>query len=352
MTWPFSFPGIPSRVLFGSGTIAQVAQEMRHLGAQRAFVISTAGRVRQGAQLAEHLNGMLAGCYQGAAMHTPSDVTARALSNLAEVRGDCLVAIGGGSAIGLSKALALRTDLPQLVLPTTYAGSEATSVLGETTAGQKTIVRDARVLPETVIYDIDLTLDLPDRVTATSGFNAMAHAVEALYAQDRNPLISTLAVEAINLLVCGLPKLMRNPRDLQVRGEVLYAAWLCGMSLHAVGMSLHHKVCHVLGGAFRLPHAETHAVILPYSVRYNEAAVPDLLAPIADATRAKSAALGLYSLGQTLDVAHGLKAIGMPYGNLDRAAALVVEKPYWNPALVSYQPIRAMLEQAWHGAAP
>ncbi len=352
MIRPFNFSGLPSRVLFGSGTIANVAQEIRNLGGQRAFVISTAGRLQQASMLCVQLHGMLAGSFPGAVMHTPADVTERALEELTEVRGDCLVAIGGGSAIGLSKALALRTDLPQLVLPTTYAGSEATSILGETTAGQKTTLRDARVLPETVIYDVNLTLELPDQVTATSGLNAMAHAVEALYAQDRNPLISTLACRALDLLVAGLPELRRTPRDQQVRGDVLYAAWLCGLSLHSVGMSLHHKVCHVLGGAFQLPHAETHAVMLPYSVQYNEAAVPDLLAPLAYATQRQSAAQGLYALGQTLAIPRGLKAIGMAYDSLDRAASLITEKPYWNPTLVSYEPIRAMLEHAWHGTAP
>ncbi len=348
----FNFAGLPSRVLFGSGTIAQVAQEMRNLGGRSAFVISTAGRSQQALMLGEQLNGMLAGSFPGAAMHTPADVTAKALAKLTEVRGDCLVAIGGGSAIGLSKALALRTDLPQLVLPTTYAGSEATSILGETTAGQKTTLRDLRVLPETVIYDVDLTLDLPDWVTATSGLNAMAHAVEALYAQDRNPVISTLASQALNLLVTNLPELRRCPRDKQLRSDVLYAAWLCGLSLHSVGMSLHHKVCHVLGGAFQLPHAQTHAVMLAYSVQYNEAAVPDLLAPLAHATQCQSAARGLFALGQALAIPRGLKAIGMEYDNLDRAATLITEKPYWNPTPVCYEPIRAMLEHAWHGAAP
>ena len=186
-------------------------------------------------------------------MHTPVDATEKALAVVRERAADALVAVGGGSTTGLGKAIALRTDLPQIVLPTTYAGSEMTPILGETSGGAKTTQRSPKVLPEVVIYDVDLTLGLPPAVSATSGMNAIAHAVEALYAKDRNPVISMMAEEGISALARSLPRISADPHDREARSGALYGAWLCGTCLGAVGMALHHKLCHVLGGMFDLP---------------------------------------------------------------------------------------------------
>jgi alcohol dehydrogenase class IV len=182
--------------------------------------------------------------------------------------------VGGGSTTGLGKAIALATGLDQIVVPTTYAGSEMTPILGQTERGVKTTQRSPAILPEVVIYDVDLTLTLPPALTATSGLNAIAHAVEALYAQDRNPIVSLMAEEGIAALARSLPVLVDAASDLAARSDALYGAWLCGACLGAVGMALHHKLCHTLGGSFDLPHAETHAVVLPHAVAYNSAAAP------------------------------------------------------------------------------
>ena len=147
----------------------------------------------------------------------------------------------------------------------------------------KTTVRDASVLPEVVIYDSDLTLGLPVAMSVTSGFNAMAHAVEGLYAQDSNPVASLMALGGIRALKDALPRIVDAPRDPEARGAALYGSWLCGTVLGTVGMALHHKLCHTLGGSFDLPHAETHTVILPHSAAYNAAAAADALEPAARA---------------------------------------------------------------------
>ena len=228
----FVYEALPTRVVFGSGTIARIREEVERLGARRALVLSTPGR---GEGLANEVSSLLrdrsAGVHAGAVMHTPIDATEKALSVVRERAADALVAVGGGSTTGLGKALALRTDLPQVVVPTTYAGSEMTPILGETKDGAKTTQRTLKVLPEVVIYDVDLTLGLPAAISGTSGMNAMAHAVEALYAVDRNPVISLLAEDGIAALARALPRISEDPQDRVARSDALYGAWLCGTCL-------------------------------------------------------------------------------------------------------------------------
>ena len=184
------------------------------------------------------------------------------------------MALGGGSTIGLAKAIALRTDLPQIAIPTTYAGSEMTPILGETKDGRKTTQKSMKVLPEVVIYDVDLTMTLPAGLSGTSGINAIAHAVEALYAEDANPIISVLAEQSIAALGRALPQIAADPSDREARSDAQYGAFLAGACLGSVGMALHHKLCHTLGGTFDLPHSETHTIVLPHALAYNAPAVP------------------------------------------------------------------------------
>jgi alcohol dehydrogenase class IV len=262
------------------------------------------------------------------------------------------VAIGGGSTTGLGKAIALRTDLPQVVIPTTYAGSEMTNLLGETAGGEKKTVRDPKIRPETVIYDVDLTLSLPKRLSITSGLNAMAHAVEALYAWDGNPVLSLMAEEGIRALGLALPKIAKDPADLDARSDALYGAWLCGIVLGSASVAIHHKLCHVLGGTFDLPHADTHAVILPHAVAYNATAAPEAIGRVARALGVASAASGLYDMASAAGAPASLRDIGMPESGLDRAAELAVANPYWNPRPIDRVAIRALLDDAWHGRRP
>jgi alcohol dehydrogenase class IV len=264
---------------------------------------------------------------------------------------DCTVALGGGSTTGLGKAIALRTDLPQIVIPTTYAGSEATPILGETKDGLKTTQKSPKILPEVIVYDVDLTLTLPPGLSATSGINAIAHAVEGLYTQDANPIVSLMAEEGIRALGAALPRIMRDPGDRGARSDALYGAWLCGVVLGSVGMALHHKLCHTLGGTFDLPHAETHTVILPHAAAYNAAAAPMAMARVARALGVADAPLGLHDLVRRLGGPTSLAAIGMPQEGLDRAADLAAANPYWNPRPIARPAIRRLLDDAFFGRA-
>jgi alcohol dehydrogenase class IV len=349
----FVYEALPTRVVFGSGTVARIREEVGRLGARRALVLSTPGRGEKLANdVASLLGDLSAGVHAGAVMHTPVNATEMALAVVSERAADSLVSVGGGSTTGLGKAIARRTDLPQVVLPTTYAGSEMTPILGETSGGAKTTQRSRKVLPEVVIYDVDLTLGLPPAVSATSGMNAIAHGVEALYAKDRNPVISIMAEEGISALARSLPRISLDPEDRESRADALYGAWLCGTCLGAVGMALHHKLCHVLGGLFNLPHAETHTVVLPYAVAYNAPAAPDEMTRAARALGETDAAQGVYNLAGHLGAKRSLRDLGMPAEGIERVVDATMAAPYWNPRPLNGNALRNVLKAAWAGAPP
>jgi maleylacetate reductase len=349
---PFTYTGLPARVVFGAGTIAALPAEMQRMGCSRAFVLSTAEQESSGREIAVLLGDRTAGVFAGAVMHTPVEVSERAAARAREIGADCTVALGGGSTIGLGKAIALRTDLPQICIPTTYAGSEMTPILGETEGGVKTTQRTEKVLPETVIYDVDLTLTLPAALSATSGINAVAHAIEALYAQDRNPVISLMAEEGVAALARALPGIVANPSDREARADAQYGAWLCGTCLGAVGMALHHKLCHVLGGAFNLPHAETHTIVLPHAVAYNAPAAAPAMAALSRALGGNDPATRLFELAGRLGAPRALRDIGMPEDGIGRACELALKNPYWNPRPLEEDGIRALIARAWAGEPP
>ncbi|MES2664484.1 MAG: maleylacetate reductase [Pseudomonadota bacterium] len=348
----FRWQGAAVSVRFAPGALRLVAEEVTALNGRRALVLTTLDQADSGAALAAHLGGLAAGQFAGAVMHTPADVTDRAMAVLADARADCLVAIGGGSTIGLCKALALRTGLPQIVVPTTFAGSEATPILGQTENGEKTTLTDARVRPAAILYDPDLICTLPPAMAVSSALNAIAHAAEGLYARDRNPVSSLMAVEGIRAFVSALPAVLADPANRTAWAEGQYGAWLCGTVLGQVGMALHHKLCHVLGGAFNLPHAETHAVILPHAIACNEAAVPDLLAPLAALFGTATAAEGLARFARSLGAPTSLRGLGLREDQLDRAEELALQRPYWNPRPLDPATLRGLLRRAWAGDAP
>lgn len=347
----FIYVARPCRVIFGSGTLSSIYSEVAALNLERVLIFSTPEQQGAAERLASALGGRAAGIHPHAAMHTPVEVTERALGVVRAKAIDGLVAIGGGSAIGLSKAIALRTGLPQLVVPTTYAGSEMTPILGETAEGRKTTLTDPKVQPQVVLYDVDLTFSLPAAVSAASGMNAIAHAVEALYAKDRNPIISLMAVAGITALTRALPTLVRDGLDADARSDALYGAWLCGTCLGAVGMALHHKLCHTLGGSFGLPHAETHAVVLPHALAYNASAAPDMmkaLGPVLGADPARA----LYEMAGVIGAPRALRDLGMAEADIDAAADGAVANPYWNPRLIERTAVRGLIARAWAGEAP
>jgi alcohol dehydrogenase class IV len=344
----FRYEPKPARVLFGAGRIAEARQVVEGLGARRALVLSTANHAELGQRVKHFLGDMAAGTFAGAIMHTPVDVTEKALAVLESRGADCLVAVGGGSTIGLGKALALRTDLPQVCIPTTYAGSEMTDILGETKDGTKTTQRGPRILPEAVIYDVELTLSLPARVSAASGMNAIAHAIEALYAPDRNPVIELMAEESIRRLAAGLSRIAIDGQDRGAREDALLGAFLAGTCLGAAAMALHHKLCHVLGGLFNLPHAETHAVMLPYTAAFNFEAVPLARTRV---VRALDGA-DLFRLKEKLVGQLSLKDLGMPEAGIEQAARVATANPYSNPRPFTPEMIRDLIAKAYRGEAP
>jgi maleylacetate reductase len=339
----FIYTGLPTRVVFGRGRVAEAAGEAKRLGMKRPLLITTRQQAEAVAALTRETGGV---AFAGAAMHTPVDVTDRAMAIVTAENCDGTIALGGGSSTGLGKAIAMRTDLPQLVIPTSYAGSEMTNILGETSAGAKTTRRDAKIQPESVIYDPDLLATLPDSFAATSGMNAIAHAVEGLYAVDGNPVVSLMAEEGIRALATALP------RGQAGHDEALYGAWLCGTVLGSAAMALHHKLCHVLGGTFDLPHAETHTVILPHATAYNALGADDAMARIARALGVTSAAQGLFDLAIKLKAPVALKDIGMPESGLDKVADIAVSNPYPNPRKLERDAIHHLLDDAFHGRRP
>jgi len=348
----FTYTANPGRVVFGEGKIATLAEEVARLGLSRVLMLSTPQQEAQARAVAGALGGTCVGLFGGAAMHTPVAVTELALAVVTETGADGVVAFGGGSTIGLGKAIALRTDLPQIAVPTTYAGSEMTPILGETQGGRKVTQSTSKVLPEVVIYDVTLTLGLPPALSGTSGINAIAHAVEALYAQSRNPIISLIAVEGIRALARALPRIAERPGDVAARSDAQYGAWLCGICLGAVGMALHHKLCHTLGGTFELPHAETHTIVLPHALAYNAPAVPDAMERLRQALDADDAAAALFDLAGAVGAARALRDLGMPEAGIDQAADLALANPYWNPRALDRDGIRKLLKRAWAGEPP
>lgn len=347
----FTYTANPARIVFGSGSLARVADEIRQLGATRALVLSTPFQREDAEQLNRQLGELGVGVYSEAAMHTPVAVTEQAIAVYAEVGADCVVALGGGSTIGLGKAIAYRNGAPQVVVPTTYAGSEVTPILGQTENGVKTTVKGDSILPNVVIYDANLTLGLPVAMSVTSGLNAMAHAVEGLYAKERNPITALMALEGIRGLKQALPIIVARPEDVEARSSALYGSWLCGTVLGTVGMALHHKLCHTLGGSFGLPHAETHAIMLPHTAAYNAHAAADVLAPAAELFGGELGG-GLYDFAKSLGAPLALKELGLVEADLDRAADLAVKNPYWNPQPVERNAVRELLQRAWNGTRP
>jgi maleylacetate reductase len=348
----FVYNGRATRVVFGNGSRVHLEREVLALGAQRALVLCSPEQHALGASVAEQLGSHSAGVFDRAAMHVPLELAVEARTVAASLGADCIIAAGGGSAIGLAKAIALESSLPILAVPTTYAGSEMTPIYGLTDAGLKRTGTDIRVMPKTVIYDPDLTLTLPVGMSVTSGINAIAHAAEGLYSRDANPLTSLMAEEGITALARSLPNIVAHPDDRSARADALYGSWLCGAVLGSVGMALHHKLCHTLGGSFDLPHAPTHTIVLPHALAYNAEAAPDAMKRVARAVGHESAAQGLFELARTNGAPVALKDIGMREDQLDHAADLACSNAYWNPRPLERNAIRALLQRAFEGSAP
>jgi alcohol dehydrogenase class IV len=348
----FTFDQPATRVIFGLGSFCQLADEVKRLGANRVLVLSTPEQRKEAEEAARRLGELAAGVFPKAVMHVPIETAREARETARSLGADCCVAVGGGSTVGLGKAIALESGLPIVAVPTTYAGSEMTPLYGLTEGGIKKTGRDRKVLPKTVIYDPSLTLTLPPKIAGPSGMNAIAHCVEGLYAPDGNPIISLFAAEGIRALARSLPTVVEKPDDVDARADALYGAWLAGTVLGAVSIGIHHKLCHTLGGTFNLPHAEVHTVILPHAVAFNSKAAPEAMRTAADALGTENAAQGLFDLAQRIGAPVALKDIGMPADGLERAAELAVQNPYANPRAVEYAGVLELLRNAFEGRRP
>jgi maleylacetate reductase len=353
MIGPFTYQALPMRVVFGAGALAKLPDEVEALGLTRVLVLCSPEQEATGQMVAAALGDRAAGVLPEARMHVPIEVARRARQVAADLGADGCVAVGGGSAIGLGKAIALEHDLPVIAVPTTYAGSEMTPVWGLTEAGEKRTGRDVRVLPRSVLYDPDMTLTLPPQMSVSSGMNAIAHAVEGLYAPDATPIISLMAEEGVRALAGALPGVVADGRNRDARAEAQYGAWLCGAVLAATTMSLHHKLCHTLGGTLDLPHAQTHTVVLPHALAYNQPAAPEAVAALSRALGGTDdPARELWDRAGRLGAPRSLAELGMKEDDIPRIAALAVANPYANPRPVTRDGVESLLRAAWAGEPP
>lgn len=348
----FIYIGRPARVIFGAGSLQRLPEEVERLGARKALVLSTPQQRASAEQVAQLLGARAAGVFDRAVMHVPVETAREARAEAARLGADCAIAIGGGSTIGLGKAIALESALPVIAIPTTYAGSEMTTIYGITEGGMKKTGRADQVLPRTVLYDPQLTLGLPAGMSITSGMNAIAHAAEGLYSATSNPIIELMAQEGLRALGRALPKVRQRPRDLDARSDALYGAWLCGTVLASVDMALHHKLCHTLGGSFNLPHAETHTIVLPHALAYNAAAAPVAMERIARALGGRSAPQAAFDLARDNGAPVALREIGLQEADLERVCELALSNQYPNPRPLERQGIRRLLHDAFEGNRP
>ena len=356
---PFSYSALVSdnravRVIFGRGTIAQVATEARTLGS-RILIISGSHEADSAAVVAASVGDDLVARITDVVQHVPVEVARRASDEARDAEIGVLVSIGGGSATGLAKAVARNTGLPIIAVPTTYAGSEMTPIWGETDQGDKKTGRDPRVLPRIVIYDPGLTMSMPADLTAASGMNALAHAVESLYAPDTTPLSSEIAEEAIRVLAHGLPDTVARLHDVEARTRTLRGAWLAGWALGSTTMGLHHKLAHVLGGRYQLPHAGVHSALLPHVAAFNAASVP---LPFTRAARAldvagpESVGPALFKLAARLRAPTSLADLGLQQNSIPEVAKIIDANPVANPRDYSEEDVVLLLEQAYLGTRP
>jgi maleylacetate reductase len=354
MPHPFTLVQLPARVRFDAPAAATVAEETSRLALSRVLLVAMPGPRAQGQSLpiSLALGAACAAVFDDARPHVPAETLADCLAVHTRVRADGLVAVGGGSAIGLAKLVAARTGTPLVAVPTTYSGAEMTPFNAVTEGGVKTQHRDLRMLPAAVVYDPDLTVSLPLAVTGPSMMNAVAHAVEAMYAPETNPVVEMAAAWAIGIAARALPQVAADPADRAARRDLLLAAMLAGQALAVTSMGLHHKLCHILGGTYDLPHAGVNAVVLPYAMAYNGPGAPHTAAQVAARLGAADAAAGLFDLARGTGAPASLAALGLPEAALDDVARTAAAQRYANPVPLAEAALRRLLDDAWHGRRP
>lgn len=348
----FEYNPVPNRAVFGENSALQLRSEVEKLGASRVLIACTKGMVARVQHVIDSLGDMCVAIYDKAEPHCPEHIAMGALDLFKQTEADCVVAIGGGSTIGIGKAIKLRTDKPMIVVSTTPCGSESTPIYGMLIGNHKKTGKDPKVIANATIYDPVLTTSMGAHLTGTIGMNGLAHCVEALYPQKPNPVATLFAEAGVEALTNGLKGSIKDPNDLVAREQVLYGGMLSGYCVTLAGIAIHHKLCHVLGGHHGIPHGESNSVVLPYAVAYNESAAPDAMARIRKAMNSDSASGGLYDFATEIGVPKSLKELGMREEHLDAAAQETVETTPYNPKPVDIKSVREMLQQAYEGIYP
>lgn len=350
---PFTYSGLPYRVLHGAGCAGKLGDELDRIGVRRAMFCCTPRRRAAVETLAREADGRIAGICDKAMIFVPWDAVEKGRKAATDLDADCLISFGGGSSVGLAKAIALELDVPIVGIATTYSGSETTALQGIVGRdGVRTNYRSMRMLPKCLIYDPELTVGLPLDVSIPSGFNAMSHAVSSFLGERANPVAELLAEAGIAAMSSALDGISEDPANVEAHGQALYGSWLCGLTVMSAGTTIHHKIVHVLGTGHGLPHGPTHAVVLPHSTAYNRDSAPEAMRRIARALRASNAPEALFRLLERSGAATGLKDLGLPYRALDEAADKAMVDRYFSRRTYERGAIRDLLEDAWRGRPP
>ncbi len=353
MTLAFTWSAFPARVVFAAGALERVPDEIARLETHHALLVAGGASTQDALdQVRVALGDGCVGVVRTATQHGPSEIADDAVRVARELNADSVVTLGGGSVIGLGKAIVQACDIPLVAVPTTYSGSEMTPIWGRTSGGRKQTWSDARVLPRTVVYDPELCLGMPPRLAAASGMNALAHCLEALWSAGANPITGVLARDGGRRLTNGLPRVTENPDDLDAHAGNLVGACLAGAALAQAGTAIHHRTCHVLGGGWNLPHAETHAVVLPHSTALVAAHSPDAMTEVRSLLDDADPPAAVFELVTRLLLPVSLAALGLPEDALDEAARRVVEACRNDPIAPDEAAVRRMLDDAFFGRAP
>lgn len=349
----FSRDTLPGRIVFGDAALDDLGDELDRLGVKAAMLIAPDYDDQLTGHTQRALGARLRVTWKEVRQHVPHELAQRAAAAATGNHVDALVTIGGGSAIGLGKAVAVSTGLPLVCVPTTYSGSEMTPIYGLTSGNSKTTAHDATALPRVVIYDPQLLTALRPDVVGPSGMNALAHCAEALWAKRTDPITDALALDGAHRLSRHLPSAYRDP-GVGARGQVLVASCLAGAALGTVGASIHHALCHLLGGLYDTPHALTHAIVLPYAVKFVRPAVPRAIERLAAAMDSAPDDLPttIWSLGRAVGTPQGLRAIGITESEIEKAADAAIAKGVASPRRLNHSLVHRILEGAWRGLSP
>lgn len=349
---PFRHDVLPTRIDFGEGARHRVAGLLSAFGARRPLVVDGLPGVTASEEVTAALGGLVAGTVTGLTQYITPELVTRATEAYRAGGADSVVSVGGGSAIGVAKVLAVHHDAPLVAVPSTYSGSEATPIYSVVVDSAKQTRSDARACPRGIAYDPALTATLPARLAASSAFNALAHCIEGLYSPRADPFSRLYALEGARLVGEHLPLLSVEETAPQARAALLWASYLGGATIATAGIALHHKICHVLGASLDLPHADLNAVVLPYALAYNAPAVPEALVDLRRTWATEDPVGHVRALARSAHAPTGLAELGMRSTDVVAAAAAVVAATQANPRPVTEQGMQALLTAALHGDPP